>query len=68
MDWTPNVTTEAIVVDVKLCARCGGEHRAVRFTALAHFVGHPLTREVLFTHWAECPVSCEPILLASQGG
>lgn len=44
-------------VDLKLCARCGGEHLKMRF--------EPLTNPTdKFAWWAACPVNGEPILLA----
>jgi hypothetical protein len=42
-------------IDVKCCARCGGDHDQLRFMVLG---GHER-----YTHWAICPVSTQPILL-----
>ncbi len=38
------------------CARCGGNHRHLRFVKLRRKAGH-------FTHWVLCPRTQEPILM-----
>jgi hypothetical protein len=44
-------------VDVNKCQRCGQDHAQVDFELLANPADE-------FTHWALCPVSQQPILLA----
>jgi hypothetical protein len=45
-------------VGVYGCARCGGDHVAVRF----HKFSRP---NPSYSHWGLCPVTGEPILMAS---
>jgi len=45
-----------IEVRVVGCARCGGAHD-LRFSHFSRAAGE-------FTHWSECPLTGEPILLA----
>ncbi len=45
-----------VKIDVKNCARCGGDHSSLEFK--------PFTRVCLFhTHYAKCPNLGEPLLL-----
>ena len=47
----------AIVTNVRGCARCGDNHELVGF--------RPLTNPCVgLTHWAPCPTNGEPIMLA----
>ena len=48
--------TEVFKIDVNRCARCGKNHKAVRFTKFIN-PGGP------FTHWAHCPFTDDPILM-----
>lgn len=50
-----------IVSDVKCCARCGQDHKALHFDKLTK-PGNILGVE--FTHWASCPKSGEPVIMA----
>jgi hypothetical protein len=50
------------VLDIVGCARCHGDgHTELVFRRLAHPVE---SSEVPLTHWATCPTTGEPILLA----
>lgn len=57
------------IIDMKGCARCGGEHVALSFSALKR----PMRVECgqrdweEFTHWATCPITKEPILAHMMG-
>lgn len=45
------------VTTIGNCARCGGDHRDLKFT--------PLTQpQEEWSHWALCPTNSEPIMLA----
>jgi hypothetical protein len=46
-----------VTVDVHRCARCGNDHKALRFS---QFQERNIDKN---THWALCPVLQEPILL-----
>jgi len=52
-----NETPNVIRTDVEWCARCGGTHSQFEFNK---FTLLPLGCD--FTHWAECPISHEPVL------
>lgn len=43
--------------DIKLCARCGGDHDQLEFTELKQSQNE-------WTHWASCPTNGEPIMMA----
>lgn len=49
---------------VRGCARCGGDHDKVLFRRLSR--GPIKTETGQRTHWAECPVNGEPILLSVE--
>jgi hypothetical protein len=51
------------VTPLRGCTRCGADHDSVSFVLLEQ----PVTNEVavLFTHWAPCPTTGEPLLLLS---
>jgi hypothetical protein len=49
------MTTERITVSN--CARCGGDHENISCMKLARPCGN-------FTHWAQCPTTLEPIMVA----
>jgi hypothetical protein len=46
-----------VAVDVNGCARCGGRHEGLMFRPLANPPG-------AFRHWAACPATGDPILMA----
>lgn len=50
-----DVTAEFILLDVKCCARCGQDHKQLRFDKLSRPSRH--------THWSRCPVNAEPVML-----
>jgi len=43
-------------ISVSNCARCGGEHVRISCMKLLR----PCER---FTHWAQCPITLEPIMV-----
>lgn len=45
-----------VVTDVTHCARCGGNHRSLKFSKLEKPVD-------VYTHWALCPKVKEPVVL-----
>lgn len=49
-----------IMLDVKMCPRCGNKHASMVFSKVS--------RVSSFTHWKLCPVTCEPILLEAAKG
>jgi hypothetical protein len=54
---------ESMVIDLMGCARCRGHgHSQLLFLKL----GHPVVENdgTLLTHWALCPTTGEPILMA----
>jgi hypothetical protein len=60
------VEKETMYVDIKSCARCGGNHVRSLFT---RFVNAPLTIEnSTFRFWGVCPVHGEPILMNIVSG
>ena len=48
--------TGDLLINVRKCARCGGDHDRVGFKPFTN----PPRR---FSHWAHCPKSGEPILM-----
>jgi hypothetical protein len=46
-------------IDVGGCARCEGDHIAMRFTRFVRHAPSP------WTHWGTCPVTGAPVLLIS---
>jgi hypothetical protein len=54
--------TEPLLLEpLRGCTRCGADHDSVSFLPLTR----PVTGEtgILFTHWASCPATGEPLLL-----
>lgn len=51
----------AATVDVCKCARCGGTHEDLTFVIFARPVC--VRDDAIFTEWAQCPQTGEPILL-----
>jgi hypothetical protein len=50
-----------ITINVRSCARCGGDHEAVTFKKMD---GPVIDDEkIIGTHWAACPKNGDPILL-----
>lgn len=47
------------LASVQMCARCGKDHRNLLFYKFTN----PVQADAHYTHWARCPVSCEPILM-----
>ena len=48
-------------VNVVKCARCGQDHPELQFHKI---MGSQITCEgLIFTHWAQCPTTIDPILL-----
>lgn len=43
------------------CTRCGGEHKEVEFKRLTNSIEN--SDGTLWTHWAPCPITGEPILM-----
>ena len=52
----PTSETEFFKIDVKKCARCGKDHKAVRFMKFINPGGE-------YTHWAHCPFTDDPLLM-----
>jgi hypothetical protein len=50
---------ETITLNVKNCARCGGNHETAVFRKLQRSVD----MDGVATHWTTCPGNGEPILL-----
>lgn len=54
-----------VELDIENCARCGNDHENLTF----HRFSNPprcttqQDKELLYTHWAECPVQGAPVLL-----
>lgn len=46
---------DSITIDVICCARCGKNHKQLKFLKLL--------RESYYSHWAPCPTNKEPIML-----
>lgn len=44
------------------CARCGDDHADVVFKKLRRPI-EDADGNTLYTHWAPCPYTCEPILM-----
>ena len=55
-------TAEVIIVSVKRCARCGGDHDNMVFKRLAK----PVDMDGMCTHWVMCPTNQEPILMETH--
>lgn len=53
---TSDETKTHVTVDIRECARCGECHQQITFIKLQR----PCDE---LTHWAECPVSGEPIMM-----
>lgn len=53
-----------IVVSVRGCARCGGDHDGLVFAALERPMA-PSDCPVRWDYWAACPANGGPILLAT---
>ncbi len=49
-------------VNIRKCARCGGDHDGLGFTAFVVPV-ELAPRSPSYTHWAACPKTGEPILM-----
>ena len=49
-----------MIIDIKTCARCGGDHDHLEFSPLTN---PPITEwpDALSHWWATCPTSSEPI-------
>lgn len=62
-DVSPRFQWVDHTTDVNGCARCGCAHESVTFRPLMRPIKTP-SSELLFTHWAPCPMSREPILMA----
>lgn len=58
-------TTPELVVKVKRCARCRGDHEALLFQKLTHSMA-PENCDHEWTHWALCPTNGEPIMLLQE--
>ena len=52
---------KSIVIQVRNCARCGGEH-VITFVPFNNPC-YIKDTDVVFTHWGICPTNYEPILL-----
>lgn len=53
-------------IDVRNCARCGQDHDALTFKQFQRPVTEDKDKDnetILWTHWAVCPVTDDPILL-----
>jgi hypothetical protein len=55
-----------VVVDVRCCARCGGDHDQVRFQRMARAFAPPEAAPIVWQHWAPCPTNGDPIMQAKQ--
>lgn len=51
-----------ITTDVRNCARCGMVHPNTKFLGFDNPVASP-DGEIIWTHWALCPLNKQPILL-----
>lgn len=61
------MTEKTIAADVLVrCARCGQDHNSVVFMPLKRPVEYE--GKVVWTHWAPCPVTGEPILVRTVYG
>lgn len=49
----------SFLIDVKVCARCGGEHRNLMFRSLSNPADD-------WVFWGTCPVLREPVLLKME--
>lgn len=60
---TKTPENKILETDIRSCARCDGDHDAMKFQPFTRpaFVG--ATGEVYASHWAPCPVTGEPLLL-----
>lgn len=45
-----------VVVHMRRCPRCGGDHKKLKFTKLTYTNSQ-------HSHWAPCPANGEPIML-----
>ena len=52
-----------LISDVYNCARCGGDHKALRFKHMQRPAMNDDGNGVHATHWASCPASGDPILM-----
>lgn len=55
-----SILRETLVTDVRCCARCGTDHERVTFRKFKRPVEGD---NDMYTHWAMCSVSEDPILL-----
>lgn len=56
---------EAVRTDLQRCARCGQDHAGLWFHRMRHSMRDP-ERRVDWSHWAECPVTHDPVMLAVE--
>lgn len=77
MSYEPMREFVGLTINVRSCARCGGDHPALQFLKLQQpmvlenaFVLEPGTQpdldaeaRIVWTHWATCPTNQEPIML-----
>lgn len=54
-------TASAHTMDVSHCARCGADHKGLRFERLEYMSG---SIQGMPSHWALCPQTQQPILLS----
>ena len=57
---------DTIVLDLKTCSRCGEPHSLIAFKGMVRAMAPTDLTEVVWTHWAPCPVTGDPILMASR--
>lgn len=60
-----------ITTTIAACARCGNEHEDLEFVELARPIELQArgdgTFVLVITHWTQCPVTKEPVLMRFTG-
>ncbi len=57
---------DKMTCDVVACARCGDDHRAVRFEPMARPFAPAEAAPIVWSHWAPCPANGQPIMWAMK--